>query len=87
MLRYDLVAWVILPALLLAGSSANSAPLESGELNANRAASTWWGFKSTWAPATAPANCEPRHVGNMSAWFHLSASCRPLDFPPSMICG
>jgi hypothetical protein len=37
-------------------SSAKSAPLESGELKANSAASTWCGFKSTCALATAPAS-------------------------------
>jgi quinohemoprotein ethanol dehydrogenase len=32
MLRHNLVAWAILSALLLAGSSANSAPLDDSTL-------------------------------------------------------
>lgn len=30
-------------------SSAKITPLDSGDLKANKAASTWWGFKSIWA--------------------------------------
>jgi hypothetical protein len=37
-------------------SSANNAPFESGELKAKSAASTWWGFRSTCALATALAS-------------------------------
>src|SRR5882762_5503849 len=37
-------------------SSASNAPFESGELKAKSAASTWCGFKSTCALATAPAS-------------------------------
>lgn len=37
-------------------SSARMAPLESGDLNANSAASIWCGFKSTCASTSAPAS-------------------------------
>lgn len=40
-------------------SSARMAPLEKGDLNANNAASTWWGFISTWALATVVENFSP----------------------------
>ncbi len=37
-------------------SSASSAPLESGDLKAKSAASTWWGFRSTVASCSDAVN-------------------------------
>src|SRR5690606_4678480 len=58
-------------------SSAKIAPCDNGDLKANKAASIWWGFKSTWAsckeavnlPISEAGNCLVKSYDKYLAWY------------------
>src|SRR5271170_5378876 len=86
MLRHDLVAWVILPALLLAGSSANSAPLDDSTLRgAAQDAGNWLMYGRTYDDHRfSPLNqINEQTIGKLGlAWSHEFGTTRGLEATP-----
>ena len=86
MLRHDLVAWVILPALLLAGSSANSAPLDDSTLRgAAQDKGNWLMYGRTYDDHRfSPLDqINEQTVGKLGlAWSHELGSTRGLEATP-----
>ena len=73
-------------------SSARIAPLERGDLKAKRAASIWWGLRSTWASNKVVANFSKLLEAHFLvswwakylAWYLVNEIIYPLIFSVSL---